>query len=676
MDRKLPGQLGLNRCLPNIHFRHKLEFIVLLVTLCFIVPSPTPAQNEVPIHSKFSLSENDLKDGIMLYDIQWKYHPGDNNEWAKPDFNDSSWELVYSGLNKYYMPKDGWQEVGWFRLHVAIDSTLIDQPVGLSIWQAGASQVYLDGILKYTFSENSQNWIGVPEILTFERKEHVIAVRYSNQDVEKFHNADFNAGFFLRLGDVNKMAEERIRRETTLTGYQMFFTSLPLAVGLLHLILFAFFPGLRQNFYFALFLFFYAAAIYFDYQQLRSTDIGQQLYFLRIHMGVRPIWLLLQLGFIYSLFYKAIPKQFWVISLAALSVGMLAFFKPLGTEDLYGIVNIVVLVEITRTILLGLFRKREGAWMIGLAYLLFVIFGTFDALMDAGIVVPFQEMENPYAFGTIGFFIVMSVYLSRDFARSNKKIAEQKMEQKLLEAENVRQSKELEEARQLQLSMLPKELPKLPHLEIAVYMKTATEVGGDYYDFKQHEDDTLTVVIGDATGHGMQAGTMVSATKSLFHALADEPEPLQFIKKSSETIRAMGLKKMFMGLTIAKFKNHQMHVSSAGMPFPLVYHSSRDQVEEVELKGMPLGGTANFDYKDQKLKLQKGDTVLFMSDGLEEMFNLQDEMLGVENVKIHFKEIADKSPEEIIEYLKEAGEAWANGRDQKDDVTFVVIKVK
>jgi serine phosphatase RsbU (regulator of sigma subunit) len=56
-------------------------------------------------------------------------------------------------------------------------------------------------------------------------------------------------------------------------------------------------------------------------------------------------------------------------------------------------------------------------------------------------------------------------------------------EKRAIEAENERKTKELEEARQLQLSMLPKELPKLPNLEIAAFMRTATEVGGDYYDF-------------------------------------------------------------------------------------------------------------------------------------------------------------------------------------------------
>lgn len=61
--------------------------------------------------------------------------------------------------------------------------------------------------------------------------------------------------------------------------------------------------------------------------------------------------------------------------------------------------------------------------------------------------------------------------------------AELKLMAQLERAENERKTKELDQARKLQLSMLPKEIPTLPNLDIAVYMKTATEVGGDYYDF-------------------------------------------------------------------------------------------------------------------------------------------------------------------------------------------------
>lgn len=618
-----------------------------------------------------------LNKGSIWLDVLWKYHPGENKKWANPDFDDNSWELVRPALRLNELPKNGWQKVGWFRLHIVIDSTLFNKPLGLSIWQAGTSNIYLDGTLIYTFGEQSDDWIGVPKVLTFAgKKRHVIAVRYSNLSVKKFHRAGFNSGFFLRLGNVNRMAEDRIRQERIFIGYQMFFTSLPLGIGLLYLILFAFFPGLRQNLYFALFLFSYAAAVFFDYQASLSTHWGQELFYLRMHRAVNALFVLFQLRFVYSLFYKALPKQFWLISLAAFSLGALAIYKPVENFGLFGIVYGAIFIESIRVIILALFKKREGAWIIGLAYLVFYFFGTFDALMDAGIIVPFREMSNPYAFGVIGFSIAMSVYLARDFARANKKIVEQETEQKLLEAENVRQSKELEEARKLQLSMLPKELPQLSHLEIGVFMKTATEVGGDYYDFHLADNGTLTVAIGDATGHGMKAGTMVAVIKSLFISEAFQTDILAFFKKCTQTIKQMRLGNLYMAMMLIKIKDYKMTASSAGIPPIYIYRSETKSVEEILIKGMPLGGAISFPYKQREIILAPGDTVLLMSDGFPELFNDKDEMLDYPRVKEIFKEAADRSADEIVTHLFKAGERWSNGRPQDDDITFVVLKFK
>jgi ligand-binding sensor domain-containing protein len=124
---------------------------------------------------------------------------------------------------------------------------------------------------------------------------------------------------------------------------------------------------------------------------------------------------------------------------------------------------------------------------------------------------PFWKTWWAYSFYVI--LVGLGLVGIRKYELDRRKERESK---KFLQLENDRKTKELEEARQLQLSMLPKELPKLPHLDIAVYMKTATEVGGDYYDFHLHIDGTLTVILGDATGHGMMSGMMVSIMKSLF----------------------------------------------------------------------------------------------------------------------------------------------------------------
>ena len=123
---------------------------------------------------------------------------------------------------------------------------------------------------------------------------------------------------------------------------------------------------------------------------------------------------------------------------------------------------------------------------------------------------------------------------------------ELKVKNEVLETENQRKAKELEDARQLQLSMLPREFPKVSNLDIAVYMKTATEVGGDYYDFHIQPDGKLNVLIGDATGHGMMSGMMVSIMKSFFIANRNNFELKQFFENSNISIKDMQLGRLMM----------------------------------------------------------------------------------------------------------------------------------
>jgi serine phosphatase RsbU (regulator of sigma subunit) len=224
--------------------------------------------------------------------------------------------------------------------------------------------------------------------------------------------------------------------------------------------------------------------------------------------------------------------------------------------------------------------------------------------------------------------------------------------------------------------MLPKELPQLAHLEIGVFMKTATEVGGDYYDFHLADNGTLTIAIGDATGHGMKAGTMVSVIKSLFIAEASQTDILSFFKKCTQTIKQMRLGNLYMAMMLIKIKDHKMTASSAGIPPIYIYRSETKSVEEILIKGMPLGGPASFPYKKRETNLSPGDTVLLMSDGFPELFNDKDEMLDYPRVKEIFKEAAERSADEIVGHLFKAGERWSNGRPQDDDITFVVLKVK
>ena len=249
-------------------------------------------------------------------------------------------------------------------------------------------------------------------------------------------------------------------------------------------------------------------------------------------------------------------------------------------------------------------------------------------------------------------------------------------DKRALQVEFNQKKKELDEARELQLSMLPKDLPELPNLDIAVYMKTATEVGGDYYDFHIDMNGTLTVVLGDATGHGMKAGTMVTTTKSLFNVLAPNPNIVETFHEMTRCLKLMQMQNLSMCMTMLKIMGNRVTMSAAGMPPIFLYKRENQSTEEHVIKGMPLGTFSNFPYKTVESELNSGDSILLMSDGFPELQNENKEMFGYKRVRNLFEDLADQSPEEIITNLKNAGSEWVKNADPDDDVTFVVIKVK
>ena len=245
-----------------------------------------------------------------------------------------------------------------------------------------------------------------------------------------------------------------------------------------------------------------------------------------------------------------------------------------------------------------------------------------------------------------------------------------------LEADHARKSEELDTARAAQLSMLSPPVPKHPDLDLAVFMETASELGGDYYDFHLDADGALTIAVGDATGHGAKAGMMVTATKSLFKAMGHESDLLGLVRRFTQTLKSLNLRGLYMHLTLGRYQHDQLDLVVAGMPPVLVYRAATGHVEDVVLKGMPLGSFPDFPYQQCTLTLEPGDTVLLMSDGYLELLNAEGRMLEPHRVRALFEEAAGLSSEAVIAHLRQAGKTWANGRPLNDDVTFVVLKRK
>jgi len=153
-------------------------------------------------------------------------------------------------------------------------------------------------------------------------------------------------------------------------------------------------------------------------------------------------------------------------------------------------------------------------------------------------------------------------------------------------------------------------------------------------------------------------------------------EITEFFNKCTEIIKRMNLGNLYMGMTLVRIKDSKLTASAAGMTPLFIYRQNTTEIEEITLKGMPLGAHSGFKYQTAETGLSPGDVILLMSDGFPELFNEKGEMLDYPAVIKNFKEAAHLTPDEIATHLMSAGEKWREGRPQDDDITFVILKVK
>ncbi len=244
-----------------------------------------------------------------------------------------------------------------------------------------------------------------------------------------------------------------------------------------------------------------------------------------------------------------------------------------------------------------------------------------------------------------------------------------------LKAENERKNSELAAAKDLQNRLLPKKVPVLNHLDIAGYLRTSTEVGGDYYDFFEQPDGSLYAICGDATGHGTPSGMLVSITKAGIIGLP-QLSPNDMLHELNRVVKKVDLGILRMSLNIAHLKNNELTLSSAGMPPYYIYRAATKSTEEIQISGVPLG-SFNDAYFDQiNTTFNTGDILVIISDGLPEAPNLIGDLFDYQKLQDLITTYGSLSAQEVIDQLMIEADAWLSGKHNPDDITLVVIKHK
>ncbi|HTY38013.1 MAG TPA: SpoIIE family protein phosphatase [Bacteroidota bacterium] len=635
----------------------------------------------------------------------WRYHPGDDAAWSSPAFDDSGW-AVTDPFIRWTRPSDPqWNGKGWFRFHVYADSSLWNATLAIRIEQLGASQIFYNGRLLYSFGQigsatapykpNAMTWW--QEFRVDPQYDQLIAVRYANNDWRRLQGMAYTPGFLISLKDLNSAFRSAVdvRRNAE---RQMVFTLIPLILALIHLSLYGFLRNQRQNLYYAFCMLGFAGLTFFSYERDLTVDVGQIILFTKLG-GFSVAVAILSGAFTgYELRYNGLPKRAFILVgmfLLATSFIVLDFSPGHVTTTNYIFFGLTTL-ESVYSVFGGKARRFHGGWIILAGFLALSTFILMQLLIDYNVITPTAATSQVYVYGMLSLAISMSVFLSYNFARVNKdlefqldnvrrfseKAIEQErishtlaLERKAIELESDRKSKELESARALQLSLLPQKVPQIEGLDIAAMMRTATEVGGDYYDFFISGKNALTIVVGDATGHGLKAGNLVTATKGLLNILARTEKVEEILIEANRAIKGMNLRMLTMCLAVARVEGTTLRYSSAGMPPLLVSRARTKQCEKLVLKAMPLGAVDHFPYTSLFVTLRPGDAVAMVSDGLLEIFNAAQETFGIENVMKSLEHFAGESADRIVQGLYEDGKAWGGGAPLADDLTIVVFKL-
>ena len=231
----------------------------------------------------------------------------------------------------------------------------------------------------------------------------------------------------------------------------------------------------------------------------------------------------------------------------------------------------------------------------------------------------------------------------------------------------------MQAARDLQQSMLPKENPKRPDLDIATFIRSSTEVGGDYYDFFPQKDGSLFSVCGDATGHGVTSGMMVSVTKAGLNGI-NPVKPNKILQRLNRVVKRIDLGTLRMSLNIAEITQNEVYLSSAAMPPIYLYKASSNAVEELMQGGLPLGGLKDETFDQLTRSFESGDVLIQLSDGLPEAPNAKGELYDYDRLKALIQSSGHLSAQQIIDVLIESVDQWLEGLHNPDDITLVVIK--
>jgi sigma-B regulation protein RsbU (phosphoserine phosphatase) len=251
-------------------------------------------------------------------------------------------------------------------------------------------------------------------------------------------------------------------------------------------------------------------------------------------------------------------------------------------------------------------------------------------------------------------------------------------------ADLTEQKKALELAGKVQRNLIPARAPVVEGLDIAGRSDPCQEVGGDYFDFlygSEYPAGTLRLLVGDISGHGVDAALLMTTARAFIRMRATQPtEPAQVVALANRDLALdMGDSGSFMTLFYMEIdpRTRTARWVRAGHEPALLYCPVRDRFEELAGNGTPLGVDLDFRFTQQTLPALHPGTILAVgTDGIWEARDHEGRFFGKERFREILRREAQRGAQEVVAAVFDELGRFCRGMPYEDDVTLVVIKIK
>jgi phosphoserine phosphatase RsbU/P len=244
-----------------------------------------------------------------------------------------------------------------------------------------------------------------------------------------------------------------------------------------------------------------------------------------------------------------------------------------------------------------------------------------------------------------------------------------------------RQEKQLERdiamAREVQLRLLPTAPPVMTHADLAVRFLPARTIGGDLYDFVEYEPGETAIVLGDVSGKAAPAALFAALVSGIMRSAAiHRPKPAQMLGILNDSLQERKLDSQYVTMLFALWNDETqtLQVANSGAVQPIFCREGQSLT--VKSEGFPLGMFPDVSYDEISLVTQPGDVLVFVSDGILDAENAQDEMYGPERLSGVLCGNREQSASQIADAILVDVTQFQEGKDRFDDETIIILRVR